>query len=83
MFQGIIIRMYFAPAEHNPPHLHAYFQDFEATYDLQKAELLDGNLPNSKHKLILAWIILHQDELLANWQLCQNGETPFKIEGLK
>lgn len=24
MFYGIIIRMYFAPGEHPPPHFHVY-----------------------------------------------------------
>jgi hypothetical protein len=28
MFFGIIIRMYYAPKEHNPPHIHVYYQDF-------------------------------------------------------
>jgi hypothetical protein len=27
MFYGIVIRMYCAPSEHNPPHFHAYYQD--------------------------------------------------------
>ena len=25
MFYGIIVRMYFAPGEHNPPHFHVYY----------------------------------------------------------
>jgi hypothetical protein len=35
-----------------------------------------GNLPNDKEKLVAAWIILHKDELLADWELAQNGELP-------
>ena len=27
MFFGIIIRMYYAPKEHNPPHIHVYYQE--------------------------------------------------------
>lgn len=83
MFHGIIIRMYYGPKEHNPPHIHAYFQEDEAIFDIRNAELIEGTLPNSRNKLIIAWIVLHQDELLANWELCQNGEIPYKIEGLK
>ncbi len=26
---------------------------------------------------------IHKDESLADWELCQNGEKPFKIELLK
>lgn len=75
--------MYYGPKEHNPPHIHTYYQEFEATYDIYNAELIEGNMPSSKNKLILAWLTIHIDELIANWKLCQNGEFPFKIEGLK
>jgi hypothetical protein len=30
-----------------------------------------------------AWIEIHRDELMTDWQLCQNGEKPFQIEPLK
>jgi hypothetical protein len=45
MFFGIIIRMYYAPKEHNPPHVHAYYQDSKATIKIQDCELLEGDLP--------------------------------------
>jgi hypothetical protein len=28
MFYGVIIRMYFAPTEHPPPHFHVYYVGF-------------------------------------------------------
>jgi len=83
MFYGIIIRMYCAPGEHNPPHFHAYYQDYRAIFDIQKCELIDGNLPKKQLRLVLAWAELHQDELMANWKLASKGELPFKIEPLK
>jgi hypothetical protein len=33
--------------------------------------------------LILAWIELHQTELLENWKLILEGQPPQKIEGLR
>lgn len=83
MFFGIIIRMYFAPKEHNPPHIHAYYQDSRATIDIQMCELISGDIPKKQLRLVLAWVEIHKDELLANWELCQNGENPFQIEPLK
>ena len=82
MFYGII-RMYFAPQEHNPPHIHVYYQDVRATYSIQGAQLLNGEMATKQNRLIQAWIELHQEELMANWELCQNGDSPFKIEPLK
>ncbi len=83
MFFGIIIRMYSAPGEHNPPHFHAYYQDYKAVIDIKSCELREGNLPKKQLKLALAWAELRQEELLANWTLAMNGELPFKIEPLK
>ena len=71
MFFGIIIRMYFGPKEHNPPHIHVHYQDNSATFDIQTAELIDGTLPKRQIKLVSAWIEIHRDELIADWQLCQ------------
>lgn len=46
MFFGIIVRMYFAPQEHNPPHIHVYYQGTKATVAIESAEIIEGNLPN-------------------------------------
>ena len=83
MFFGIIIRMYYAPKEHNPPHIHAYYQDFKAVINLLNGEVMEGELPTKQIRLVLAWLEIHQDELIADWNLCQNGEKPFAIEPLK
>ena len=83
MFYGIIIRMYYAPKEHNPSHIHAYYQDFVSTIRLNDCELMEGQMPSKQLRLIQAWIELHKEELLADWELCQNGEMPFKVEPLK
>jgi hypothetical protein len=40
-------------------------------------------LPRGKSKLVEAWIELHQDELMANWQLAVSGQRIFPIEPLK
>jgi hypothetical protein len=83
MFYGILIRMYLGKREHNPPHIHAYYQGQKATYDIKTADRLEGKIPNDQEKLVVAWIILHKDELLADWDLAQNGETPYNIDPLK
>lgn len=83
MFYGIIIRMYCAPEEHNPPHFHAYYGEYTAVIDINTCELADGILPKKQLKLVLAWAELRQEELLADWNLAMNSELPFKIEPLK
>ena len=83
MFFGIILRMYYALKEHNPAHIHAYFQEYKASVNILDGEIINGTLPLRQLKLVLAWIEIHKDELLANWELCQNGEVPYKVEPLK
>jgi hypothetical protein len=34
-------------------------------------------------KLVQAWIEIHKEELLANWELAINGQEVFKIDPLK
>jgi len=83
MFCGILIRMYLGKKDHNPPHIHTYYQNKKATFDIKTGNKIDGKLPQDKEKLVSAWIILHKEELLANWDLAQNGELPFKIDPLR
>lgn len=36
-----------------------------------------------KSKLVQAWVEIHKDELMADWELASKGETVFKIDPLK
>lgn len=83
MFFGIIVRMYYGPKEHNPPHIHAYFQDYTITVRISDGEVMEGKIPTKQLRLIQAWIEIHHDELFADWTLCQNGEKPVQIKPLK
>jgi hypothetical protein len=61
---------YFDNQRHNKPHIPEGF-------------VLEGKLPKSKQKLVDAWIEIHQEDLMADWQLAISGDTLFKIEPLK
>ncbi len=80
MFYGIVIRMY-NNGEHNPPHFHAFYQDYKATFNLD-GELTKGEMPLKQRKLIAAWAELHKEELLANWGFAINDEPLYKINPL-
>jgi len=83
MFYGILIRMFLRDTEkHHTPHVHAEFQGSVAVYSIPEGGLLTGSLPPNKHKLVVAWIEIHQDDLLADWELAVNGRAPFPIKGL-
>ncbi len=83
MFYGILIRMFFRDVEkHHTPHIHAEYQGQVAVYSIVDGTVLAGELPPNKQKLVVAWIEIHQEELLADWSLAANGKTPFPIKGL-
>lgn len=83
MFFGIVVRMYYAPKEHNPPHVHAIYQGVEAVFRVTDGEMTTGEFSGRQVRLVQAWIEIHHEELLANWELCQNGEKPFQIDPLR
>ena len=83
MFYGILIRMFFKDTDrHHLPHIHAEHQGKTAVYSIPDGKLLAGSISPQKEKLVVAWIEIHQDDLLADWELAVNGKTPFKIRGL-
>jgi len=84
MFYGIVIRMYFYDdKQHHVPHLHAEYAGKRGVFNLENGEVLSGALPPGKAHLVQAWIEIHRDELLADWELAVNGEEVFRIEPLK
>ncbi len=83
-FYGIIIYMYFMDnRQHKLPHIHVKYQGHEVVVSIPEGNVLDGSIPNPKMKLLQAWIEIHKDELIANWELAVSGEQPYKIEPLK
>jgi hypothetical protein len=84
MFYGLVISMFYGDNKrHNLPHIHAQYQDFEAIFSIPDGEMIGGNLPQKKIKLVQAWIIMHEEDLMANWSLATNETNIFKIDPLK
>ncbi|MDD5697814.1 MAG: DUF4160 domain-containing protein [Victivallaceae bacterium] len=82
MFYGIIIRMYFSPQEHNPPHIHVYYNEYKILFNIETLNFMEGKLPIKQKRLVQAWAELHREELLADWKLAMNGEELYKIAPL-
>mgnify|MGYP005855231421 CR=1 FL=1 len=84
MFYGIIIRMYFFDnQQHSTPHIHVHYQGNAAVFEIPNGDIIEGSLPKTKQKLVDAWIEIHKDELMADWELAISGESVFKIDPLK
>lgn len=84
MFYGIIVSMYYLDTKkHNSPHIHVKYQEQEAVIAISDSSLLEGELKTNKMKLVLAWIEIHKEELMADWELASKGEKVFQIEPLR
>ena len=59
------------------------YQDEEAIISIPDGNLIEGAIQPNKMKLLLAWIEIHKDELMADWDLAISGQTIFKIDPLK
>jgi hypothetical protein len=84
LFQGLIIYMFYIDnKQHKLPHIHVRYNDENAVYSIPDGNLLEGSIPSSKEKLVLAWIELRKEDLMADWHLAVSGQKTFKIEPLK
>ena len=84
MFYGIIIYLYFYDDErHKLPHIHAKYQGQDASFSILDGSILRGELPQSKVRMVQAWIEIHREDLLADWELTVNGQAPFSIDPLR
>lgn len=79
-FYGIKVTMYYD--DHNPPHFHAEYAGEKAIVDITHSRVIKGALPSKQLKLVLAWCVLHQDELMDNWERAGNDESLLSIPPL-
>ena len=69
--------------KHKLPHIHVKYAEKEAVYQIPEGTLLEGTIPANKDRLIVAWIEIHKEDLMANWLLATSGNKVFLIDPLK
>ena len=79
-FLGIVIFMNFN--EHNPPHFHARYADYEITVEINSG-IVEGKFPKRALNIVLEWYELHKDELMEDWNLLQTTGEFKKIQPLE
>jgi Domain of unknown function (DUF4160) len=80
-FYGLIVMMF--GDDHNPPHFHVRYGEYEAIFIILTTELYAGYLPKQATRLVKEWGALHKSELMQNWQLLQDGKLAFPIAPLE
>ena len=79
-FLGIIISMYYD--EHNPPHFHAKYGNYEVTIEIESG-IVKGEFPKRAMRAVLEWLDLYKEELLQDWELAVKRKPLNKIKPLE
>ncbi|RYZ88536.1 MAG: DUF4160 domain-containing protein [Proteobacteria bacterium] len=58
------IKLYLYPRDHNPPHIHAIYAEYEALIDLRTLAVLVGDLPSKQLKRVRIWLEGKQEMLI-------------------
>ena len=84
LFYGLIVSLYYLDnKQHNLPHFPVKYGEMEGVFAIEDGEMIEGRLPKNKIKLVDAWIEIHREDLLADWQLAVTGQKVFPIDPLK
>ncbi len=75
-FYGIIIVMYLRNKEHNPPHIHAITNDFDAPFLISNGEIMEGEFPPKAKAMVKEFVLKYQRELLTMWETEQYVKLP-------
>ena len=65
-FYGIVIKIFFR-GEHNPPHFHAVYGEYNGIFEIATLNMLVGDLPNKAQKLIKEWAKAYQADIQLMW----------------
>ena len=79
-FYGIVVFMFWK--DHAPPHFHARYQDGEVTVHIRTGAV-EGRIARRAAVLVEEWRVLHEAELLANWEAGQRKTRMKSIEPLE
>ena len=80
-FFGISIYIFYD--DHNPPHFHALYGEYDIEIAIKGRAVTAGQFPPRPLGLVIEWASQHEKELLSAWEKAQNQEKPDKIEPLR
>ena len=75
-FYGILILMHLTRKEHCPPHIHAFYGEYEATFLISDGSILYGLFPRNGQELVKKFILKYQNELMTMWETEQYKKLP-------
>ena len=77
-FYNIFIKMYYVEDEHNPPHIHAKYNEYEGIFNIATGVMTRGDLPKTAKRLVEDFISQYRKRLLSMWENQDFEELKFK-----
>jgi len=75
-FYGITIKMFFIQREHQPPHFHAVYGEYNGLFAIDSLEMIEGDLPNRAVRLVKEWAERYHKKLQAMWDTQEFIQLP-------
>jgi Domain of unknown function (DUF4160) len=69
--------------DHAPPHIHVFYGEYEAQFDINGAGRIEGKLPKRIQLLVVEWILQNQDGLKELWELAIRDQPLYKLPPLE
>jgi hypothetical protein len=80
-FYGIEILMWFN--DHEPPHFHARYGEYEAKICIESGDVLSGELPTRALRIVRKWRSMSKSALMSNWVRAREQQPLQRIEPLR
>lgn len=74
-FYGIIIKIFFTN-EHNPPHFHAVYGEYNGSFSIIDLKMTEGDLPRKAQDLVIEWALSHKEEIINMWDTKKLKKLP-------
>lgn len=83
-FYGLVIALCHINANHRVrPYIYVRGQLGEAAMNIEDSQIVFGTLPFPKLVLVQAWVEIHREELMANWENGRPSGDYFRIDPLR
>lgn len=62
------IKLYVYANDHNPPHFHAIYAEYEELIIIESLERYTGQIPKTQRKKVVEWASNSQDFIMKQWK---------------
>jgi len=79
-FLGMLIRVYHA--DHDPPHIHVQYGEYEAIAEIRTGRIIRGRLPRRVERILREWLRVRRREVVGAWRDARAHRTPRRVDPL-